>query len=219
MMAYQAQPGMHPGMAHGHPGMAPNPAQHMGQPMMHPGVSGPGQPHVSQAGAMMGVQPGASGPMGGMGGQHPGMGMPGQPGHGMGGQSLAGGGQNMVSHMNPQQIMQQQQQRALLQRQQAQQRSQAFQQMQAAQAAAQAQAQTRPSSQTPGFCILKVNLLADDLSRFDMSNGKDLNAWNDFTEKHFAPEGRLMHSFDDKPDSKAKVYEVLRPTIARYFWT
>ncbi|KAI7289516.1 hypothetical protein KC315_g20022, partial [Hortaea werneckii] len=118
-----------------------------------------------------------------------------------------------------QQQQQQQQQRALLQRQQAQQRSQAFQQMQAAQAAAQAQAQTRPSSQTPGFCILKVNLLADDLSRFDMSNGKDLNAWNDFTEKHFAPEGRLMHSFDDNPNAKAKVYEVLRPTIARYFWT
>lgn len=105
---------MHPGMAsHGHPNMAPNPAQHMGQPMMHPGVSGPGQPHVSQAGAMMGMQQqGANGPMGGMpGGQHPGgggMGMPGQPGQGMGGHSLAGGGPNMpaLSHMTPQQQQQ-----------------------------------------------------------------------------------------------------------------
>lgn len=28
-----------------------------------------------------------------------------------------------------------------------------------------------------------------------------------------------MHSFDDQPNGKPKVYEVLRPTIARYFWT
>jgi len=105
MAAYQSQPGMHPGMAHGHPGMAPTP-QHMGQPMMHPGASGPGQPHVSQAGAMMGMQPGANGPMGAMpGGQHPGgMGMPGQPGQP--GQGMGVGGANMhgLNHMTPQQI-------------------------------------------------------------------------------------------------------------------
>lgn len=116
MAAYQPQPGMHPGgmPAHGHPGMAPTPGGHMGQPMMqHQGVTGPGQTHVAQAGPMMGMQPGAGMP----GGHHPGaagsMGIPGQPGQGMGGQSMAGGGANAhaMSHLNPQQaaMMQQQQ--------------------------------------------------------------------------------------------------------------
>jgi hypothetical protein len=52
-------PGMHPqGMPHGHPmgGPGPNPGQQM-PPGMHPGVSGPNGP-VSQAGPMMGMQPG-----------------------------------------------------------------------------------------------------------------------------------------------------------------
>ncbi|RMY96368.1 hypothetical protein D0861_00190 [Hortaea werneckii] len=181
-MAYQAQPGMHPGMAHGHPGMAPNPAQHMGQPMMHPGVSGPGQPHVSQAGAMMGVQPGASGPVGVtrdslvLKASQDSLAIPDKCDHNQEWQTRISKVKALSRLLNK-------------------------------------------VKATPGFCILKVNLLADDLSRFDMSNGKDLNAWNDFTEKHFAPEGRLMHSFDDNPNAKAKVYEVLRPTIARYFWT
>ena len=117
MAAYQPQPGgMHPGMpTHGHPGMAPTPGPHMGQPMMHPGVSGPGQPHVGQA-AVMGMQ--QNGHMGVMpGGHHPGAagalgmpGQPGQPGQGMGGQSMAGGAPNAhaLSHLTPQQMMQQQ---------------------------------------------------------------------------------------------------------------
>ncbi|CAK1355340.1 hypothetical protein CB0940_00930 [Cercospora beticola] len=104
MAAYQPTPGgVHPGMAHGHPGMGPNPGQHMGQPMqMHPGVTAP--PH--QGAAMMSMQPGATG-MGpaGMGGQHPGAGMamPAQ----MGGQSMAGGVPNAqaLSHMTAQQQM------------------------------------------------------------------------------------------------------------------
>lgn len=102
MAAYQPTPGgVHPGLAHGHPGMPQNAGPHMGQPMqMHPGMSG--APHVSQPGAMVGMQPGAQG----MGGQHPG-GMPMQQ---MGGQSLAGGMPNAqaMSHMTSQQAMQQQ---------------------------------------------------------------------------------------------------------------
>ena len=94
---------------------------------MHTGVSsgGPGQPHVSQAGAMMGMQqPGANGPMGAMqGGQpHPGgggMAMQGQPGPamgGVGGQGMAGGapGMHALNHLTPQQqqqMLQQQQMR------------------------------------------------------------------------------------------------------------
>lgn len=114
MTAYQPQPGMHPGMApHGHPGMTPgqpmNPAQM--QQMGHPGASGPGAPHMTQPGAMMGMQPGGNGMggPGGMGGQHPGGQMGGMPGQ-MGGQSMAGGAPNAqaLSHMNPQAMMQQQ---------------------------------------------------------------------------------------------------------------
>lgn len=106
MAAYQPTPGVgHPGLPHGHPGMAPTPG-HMGQTMqMHPGVSG--APHVSQPGAMMGMQPGAQGMgPGGMGGQHPNGMMQAQ----MGGHSVAGGmpGQQNMSHMTPQQAMQQQ---------------------------------------------------------------------------------------------------------------
>lgn len=90
----------------------------MPQQMMqqgHPGVSGPGQPHVTQAGAMMGMQPGAQG-MGGMGGQPPGAQMGGMPGQ-MGGQSMAGGMPNAhaMNHLNPQAHMQQQQQQQMMQ--------------------------------------------------------------------------------------------------------
>lgn len=107
MAAYQPTPGgVHPGLQHGHPGMGPNPGQHMGQPMMHPGVSG--APHQA---AMMGMQPGANGMgPGQMGGQHPGSGMA-MPAH-MGGQSMAGGMPNAqaLSHMSSQQQMAVQQQ-------------------------------------------------------------------------------------------------------------
>ena len=122
MAAYQPQPGgMHPGMApHGHPAMTQgqpmNPAQM--QQMGHPGVSGPGQPHVTQAGAMMGMHPNANGMVtpGGMTGQHPGGQMGGMPG-----QSMAGGAPNVQArnHLTPQaQMAHQQQQQQMLQQQQ-----------------------------------------------------------------------------------------------------
>ncbi len=99
MAAYAPQPGMHPGMTpHGHPGMAP------GQPitsaqmqqMGHPGLAGPGAPQVTQAGAMMGMHPGASG----MGGQ-----MGGMPNHMA---SMPGGMNNAaaMNQMNPQLLQQ-----------------------------------------------------------------------------------------------------------------
>ncbi|KAK4954135.1 hypothetical protein LTR66_013558 [Elasticomyces elasticus] len=90
-MAFQQPPqGMPPGMAHTHPGMPPT-----GPSMqMHPGVSGPGGPHVSQAQAMMGIQPGPQG----MGSQGPGGGM-GIPA-GIGGQ---GHNAMALSHLTPQQ--------------------------------------------------------------------------------------------------------------------
>ncbi|GAB7360357.1 hypothetical protein MBLNU230_g8315t1 [Neophaeotheca triangularis] len=114
---YQPQPGM----PHGHPGMAPTPNQMPQQMQMHPGASGPGGPHVTQAGAMMGMQPGANG-MGpqGMGGQHPQQqsgAMGGMPAQNMGGQSMAGGTPNpqALSHMNPQAAMAMQQQQQMAQ--------------------------------------------------------------------------------------------------------
>lgn len=80
----------------------------MGQAMMHPGVSG--APHVSQPGAMMGMQPGAGMVPGGMAGQHPGSGMAMQAQ--MSGTMAGGmpGGQAMSHGMTPQQMHQQQQQ-------------------------------------------------------------------------------------------------------------
>lgn len=101
--------GMQPGMPHGHPGMPPNPAQHMAQPMqMNPGVSGPGGPHMAQT-AMMGMPAGAATMPGGMPGA-----MSGGPGAAMSmpGQSMAGPGANAMalSHLAPQNSIMAQQQ-------------------------------------------------------------------------------------------------------------
>ena len=85
------------------------------QQMGHPGASGP---HVTQAGGMINMQPGANG----MGGQHPGGQMGGMPAQ-MGGQSMAGGAPNVhaMNHLSSQQAQQQMQQQQLLQQQQQQQ--------------------------------------------------------------------------------------------------
>ncbi|KAF2151774.1 hypothetical protein K461DRAFT_294661 [Myriangium duriaei CBS 260.36] len=96
-------------MPHGVPGMPPGAGQPMGHPMqMGTNVSGAGNPHMAQAGAMMGGMPG------GMGGQGPGAGM------GMPGQSMGGPNANAMamSHLNPQtNLMQQQQHQQQLQQQ------------------------------------------------------------------------------------------------------
>ncbi|KAK5717596.1 hypothetical protein LTR17_015949 [Elasticomyces elasticus] len=120
--------------------------------------------------------------------------------------------------MNQQQLAQaQQHQRMVMMRQQQQQQQMQQQRMQQAQQQ-QAQAQAQQQQHTAGQLILRVNLLCDHLSNFNISNGSNLLQWNDFVDKHFAENGRLLHSFDDNPN-KPKTYEVLRPTIARYFLT
>jgi len=63
---------------------------------------------------------------------------------------------------------------------------------------------------------LRVMNFCDHLSNFNALSGREINFWNNFVEKHFAPEGRLVHGFDE---FKSKTFEVLRPTVARYFWT
>lgn len=114
-----------------------------------------------------------------------------------------------------QQQQQQQQQRAAVHAQQRNQQVQA----QRMQAQAQAQAQAQQRQVQGGVYILKLSLFAGDLSDFNAQTGKDLNAWNGFVDKHFAEGGRLLHSFADDPTKPTKTYEVLRPTIARYFWS
>lgn len=71
--------------------------------------------------------------------------------------------------------------------------------------------------------ILRLMSFNDHLSNFNESNGKDISTWHEFVERHFANEGRLIHSFDNSQNpagnNRGKIFEVLRPTIARYFWT
>ena len=71
-----------------------------------------------------------------------------------------------------------------------------------------------------GMFILRLMSFSDHLGQFTEDSGKQIAAWNSLVDKHFAPEGRLVHSFDNNPAGKAnKTYEVLRPNVARYFWT
>ncbi|KAK3669441.1 hypothetical protein LTR78_010701 [Recurvomyces mirabilis] len=131
--------------------------------------------------------------------------------------------QQAMSQRQQQQMMQQQQRMNQQRAQQMQARQLQMAQQNASQAQAQVQGQQQQSPQQPqpGALILKLNQLCDHLSNFDATTGKNLELWSDFTDKFFAPEGRLLHSFNDDPSpgSKSKVYEVLRQTIHRYFWT
>jgi hypothetical protein len=83
------------------------------------------------------------------------------------------------------------------------------------------QAQAQQQQSFTGMRILRLHLLADHLGDFGPENGKNLNSWQEFVDKHFHPDGRLLHSFADNPNpnNKKKTYEVLRPTIARYFYS
>lgn len=70
--------------------------------------------------------------------------------------------------------------------------------------------------------ILRLMNFSDHLSNFNENNGKEIAAWHQFVDRHFANEGRLIHSFDSSNGSgngRNKIYEVLRATVARYFWT
>lgn len=83
-----------------------------------------------------------------------------------------------------------------------------------------AQAQQQQQQQQSGQMILRFVLLADQLSQFNASNGKDISSWQNFVDRHFSLEGRLVHTFDWEDKSTQggpRQFEVLRPTIARYF--
>lgn len=73
-----------------------------------------------------------------------------------------------------------------------------------------------------GMFILRLMNFSDHLSNFDESTGKNINQWHNLVERHFSQEGRLVHGIDiNHPSSggRQKLYEVLRPSIARYFMT
>lgn len=110
------------------------------------------------------------------------------------------------------QVLHQRQQAATMQRQMQTQR-----QMQQLQAQAQLQQAQQQQQSHPGTFILRVMQFGDQLSNYNPTNGKDIAQWQEFVGRHFAPEGRLLHSFEE--DGKGKTYEVLRPTIAQYFWS
>ena len=100
-------------------------------------------------------------------------------------------------------------------------RQQMIQQQQSAVMQQRAQAQQAQQLQQQsggGAFILKAIQFADNLGQFGAENGKDITQWYSFVDKHFAPEGRFMHSFQFD-DGKQKIFEIPRGTIARYFQT
>lgn len=128
---------------------------------------------------------------------------------------------------NPQQQAPQQQQMTQAQRHASMALFQRQQAMQAAQANRLAQQQQQANAQG-GMFILKLMNFNDHLSNFSLdndnpaANGKDITHWHNFVEKHFAADGRLIHSFpntDHNGNPNRKSYEVLRPNVARYFYT
>lgn len=108
--------------------------------------------------------------------------------------------------------MMQRQQMAIMQRNQ---QMQAQQRMAAQQAAQQQQSQTQLSS---GAYILRLLLFADKLSSFSLADGdrdgRSLDNWQDFVDRHFAPEGRIVL----QPHEYTHKMEVPRATLARFFW-
>lgn len=128
-------------------------------------------------------------------------------------QQAAQQGQQANAQNTPQ-ALQRQQQIAMMQRQQmlAQQRQQA---------AMHNQSTTQQATNAQGgMFILRLMSFSDHIGQFTEESGKQMAAWNSLVDKHFAPEGRLIHSFDNDPaGQRNKNYEVLRPSVARYFWT
>lgn len=89
-------------------------------------------------------------------------------------------------------------------------------------------AQAQQGNAQGGMFILKLMNFNDHLSNFSLdnenstANGKNITHWHNFVEKHFAPDGRLIISFpsiDHNGNPSLKLYEVLRPNVARYFYT
>jgi hypothetical protein len=118
--------------------------------------------------------------------------------------------------------MNNQQQMLLLQRQRMEQQQRQAQQQQQQGIAMQMQQQRLLQQQqvvtTGGQAILRLMLLCDELSVSGLDLGTNSAHWHMVIDKHFAPEGRLVHELTAADGSK-KAYEVLRPTIALYFQT
>lgn len=87
-------------------------------------------------------------------------------------------------------------------------------------------AQAQQGNAQGGMFILKLMNFNDHLSNFSdnesnlTANGKNITHWHNFVEKHFASDGRLIISFpNNDPNGRRKEFEVLRPNVARYFYT
>ena len=133
------------------------------------------------------------------------------------------GQQQMQQQQGQQQSMSQQQLQAMQQNQQRQrlQQQHMMQQnaMQQRMIQQQAQQQTGQQPLSNGAHILRVLLLGDQLSEFNSDNGKDVEKWYPFVERHWAPEGRFVHTFlyEEGNNPRSKRFEVPRATIPRYF--
>ncbi|KAF2207444.1 hypothetical protein CERZMDRAFT_91773, partial [Cercospora zeae-maydis SCOH1-5] len=121
----------------------------------------------------------------------------------------------------------QQQQQQAFQQQARQQQIAYLQRQQAMQHRVMAQ-QHQVASAQGGMFILRLMHFNDHLSNFtpdndsSAANGKNIMHWHSFVEKHFAADGRLIHSFansDQNGNPSRRSFEVLRPNVARYFYT
>ena len=69
-----------------------------------------------------------------------------------------------------------------------------------------------------GQFILRTMLFADHLSHFTAANGREMQQWHEFVDRHFAPDASLIHTIMSE-NSPPRTFEILRPSIARYFQT
>jgi len=83
------------------------------------------------------------------------------------------------------------------------------------------QAAAAQRSQTGGTYILKLVLFSDHLSSFSTAKrSNDLEFWQSFVGKFFAPEGRLVqHIWNPQDGGRSKEYTITVPSLPRYYWT
>ena len=203
-MAMQQQ-----GSQHSNPGGQPGPPNQQGAQGQQPGQM---RPQSRMANPNEQVQtPGQTAPQGQQGQQ-------GQP---QGQQSQAGG-----QPQNPQQPaqqpqmtqqQQQQQQQLMLQQRQRMMHLQQQQQQQQQQNAMARQSMSQPQVNINGQAILFFLNMCDYLCQFGRHNGRDIDLWRMFVDKHFAPDAELTHAFTFGNEGQSKEFRVLRPSIARYF--
>ena len=59
--------------------------------------------------------------------------------------------------------------------------------------------------------------MCDEICLFNEMNGKDIDSWRGFVDKHFAEEAELIHAFEYPGNTQSKQFRVVRHSIARYF--